>query len=100
VADVSERAWKQFERRLAHALGTQRIPVTGERAGADFVDADYAYQAKLGRRCPAYLQAWLAGISTAAAQRGLRGVVIWKPKGARDADALVVLKFKDWRGEA
>jgi len=36
------------ERRLARALGTERVPVTGERAGADFVDGVFAYQAKLG----------------------------------------------------
>jgi len=94
---VSDRAWKAFERRLARQVGTQRIPVTGERAGADFVDGLFAYQAKLGRRCPAYLRAWLAGIVTAGAERGRVGVVVWKPKGARDADALVVLRFADWR---
>ena len=44
---MSDRAWKAFERRLARQLGTQRIPVTGERAGADFTDGMFAYQAKL-----------------------------------------------------
>src|SRR2546428_12379068 len=93
---MSDRAWKAFERRLARQLGTHRIPVTGERAGADFADGMFAYQAKLGRRCPAYLRAWLAGILAAGERRGLVGVVVWKPKGARDEEALVVLRFRDW----
>ena len=94
---MSDRAWKAFERRLARQLGTQRIPVTGERAGADFTDGMFAYQAKLGRRCPAYLREWLAGIVAAGDRRRLVGVVVWKPKGTRDREALVVLRFSDWR---
>ncbi len=94
---VADRGWKAFERRLARQLGTQRLPVTGERAGADFCDGMFAYQAKLGRRLPAYLQRWLAGIVAAGERRGRVGVVVWKPKGARDRDALVVVRFADWR---
>ena len=93
---MSDRAWKALERRLARQLGTHRIPVTGERAGADFADGMFAYQAKLGRRCPAYLREWLAGIVAAGDRRGLVGVVVWKPKGTRDRDALVVVRFRDW----
>ncbi len=93
---MTDREWKAFERRLARSLGTQRIPVRGERDGADFEDAMFAYQAKLGRRYPAYLRSWLAGIVDAGERSGLVGVVVWKPKGGRDEDALVVLRFRDW----
>src|SRR5260370_23732792 len=69
---MPDTTWKAFERRLAQALGTGRVtgrvPVTGERAGADFGDGMFGYQAKLGRRCSAYLRDWLAGV-VAAAQR-------------------------------
>ena len=51
----------------------------------------FAYQSKLGRRCPAYLREWLAGIVAAGDRRRLVGVVIWKPKGTRDREALVVV---------
>ena len=56
------------------------------------------YQAKLGRRCPVYLRRWLAGIRAAGSQRtpAKVGAVIWKPKGGRDQDAVVVLTFEDW----
>jgi hypothetical protein len=50
---VTDCAWKAFERRLARDIGSARIPVTGERAGADFQDGMFVYQAKLGRREPA-----------------------------------------------
>ena len=95
---MTDRGWKQFERRTAVALGTRRIPVTGERAGADFEDAMFCYQAKLGRAMPAYLRSWLRGIVGAGLKRApvKVGVVVWKPKHADDADALVILRFKDW----
>ena len=93
---MSDRSWKVFERRLARALGTRRIPVTGERAGADLQDGRFAYQAKLGRRFPAYLLEWLSGIVAAAARTGHIGVVVWKPKRVPDAEAVVLLRFADW----
>ncbi len=98
VVNVTTRGtWKAFERRLARDVGTQRIPVTGERDGADFSDGLCVYQAKLGRRMPAYLRAWLRGIRSSGARRSRVGVVVWRPLGARDDDAVVVLSWKDWR---
>ena len=47
-------------------MGTERIPVTGERDGADFEDGRHCYQVKLGRRLPAYLAKWLVGITGSA----------------------------------
>jgi hypothetical protein len=93
---VSDTGWKQFERRCARALGLERIPVTGERDGADFRDGMFAYQAKKGRRFPSYLTDWLCGIRATAARSARVGVVIWQDRGKRDADAVVVLAFRDW----
>jgi len=95
---VTERSWKAFERRCARDVGTERIPVTGERHGADAEDPMFCYQFKLGRSQPSYLREWLAGIVAAGAARrpGKVGVVVWKPKGARDGDALVLLRWCDW----
>jgi len=50
---VTDKAWKAFERHLARDVETERIPVTGERDGADFEDGRHVYQVKLGRRLPA-----------------------------------------------
>jgi hypothetical protein len=95
---VSDRSWKAFERRLARDVGSQRIPVTGERAGSDFEDGACCYQAKLGRKMPDYLRDWLAGIRAAGASRRPEkiGAVVWKPKHSQDADAVVLVSWHDW----
>src|SRR2546428_11093308 len=93
---MSDTAWKQFERRLARSLGTSRIPVTGERAGADFQTPRFVYQAKKGRRFPAYLARWLDEIRETGARCGKIGVLVWQERGATDSEAAVVLRFADW----
>jgi hypothetical protein len=95
---MTDRGWKKLERRLARDVGSERIPVTGERQGADFEDGMFCFQAKLGRAMPGYLGAWLAGIRAAGSRRAPPkiGVVIWKPKHARDTDAVVLLTWADW----
>lgn len=89
--------WKAFERRVSRMFGTERIPVTGERNGADAENAMFAFQMKLGRRMPAYLGEWLRGITGTAERKGKVGVVVWKPLYARDAEAVVVLRLKDFQ---
>ncbi len=86
--------WKAFERRLARLLGTERIPVTGERAGADFETPLFAFQAKKRVTVPGYLSDWLDGIR--AARPDKVGVVIMQLPHRPDRDALVVLSLQDW----
>ena len=95
---MSDRAWKAFERRLARQLGTHRIPVTGERAGADFEDPVFVYQAKKRRTFPGYVAEWLDQTRTTAAARSPEkvGVVILQRPRGRDGDALVIVAFRDW----
>jgi hypothetical protein len=95
---MPNKGWKQFERRLARALGTERIPVTGERAGADFEDGMFCYQAKKRATFPTYVAEWLASICTTAAARtpAKIGVVILQRPRAQDGDALVVMRFADF----
>ncbi len=93
---VTEIGWKKFERRIAARLGGKRIPVTGERAGADFETPLLCGQTKLGRNMPAYLDEWLVGIRQAAAKKGKLGLVIWKPRGRRDDKAVVVMSLRDF----
>ena len=101
-AEVSEPRWKATERRIAAKLGGVRIPVTGDRAGADVDAGPFVYQVKSRRGLPSYLHDWLSGIREAARKRGpaTTGVVVWREPGAgRDDDdaAIVVLSFRDWR---
>ena len=93
---MSDATWKAFERRLAGSLGTHRIPVTGERAGADFQAGRFSYQAKKGRRFPNYLTRWLQEIGETGARSGKIGVVVWQERSAPDSEAAVVLRFADW----
>ena len=94
---MADRSWKAFERRLAHRMGGRRIPVTGERDGADVIGGGpFVYQAKLRRGVPSYLRDWLRGIVAAGERANAVGVVVWKAPRARDDDAVVVLRLKDW----
>ena len=89
-------SWKASERRMARDVGTERIPVTGERHGADFADGIACYQLKVRRMLPAWLWAWLGGIQGTAAKQGRVGVLVLRVPRMRDEDALVVLAWRDW----
>lgn len=93
---MADRGWKQAERRMARDVGTERIPVTGERAGADFEDAIAVYQLKVRRAIPAWLWEWLSGIRGTGARKGKAGVLVLKRPRERDDDAIVVLSWRDW----
>lgn len=96
---MPDASWKALERRLAKACGTTRIPVTGERHGADFETPMFCFQAKRRKgEFPKTVASWLSQIRGTAAKRSPEkvGVVIIQKPGGRDADALVVVSFKDW----
>ena len=94
---MSNKSWKAFERRLARRVGGRRIPVTGERDGADVIAGPFVYQAKLRRGLRSYLRDWLRGIVAAGERSGTTGVVVWKAPRALDDEAVVVLRLKDWQ---
>ena len=94
---MADFAWKAFERRLAKRVGGKRIPVTGERGGADVDAGPFVYQAKLRRGVPSYLREWLRGIVEAGSRKGSIGVVIWKQPRSRDDESLVILRLRDWQ---
>jgi hypothetical protein len=87
---------KAFERRMSKDVGTDRIPVTGERHGADCVSGPFCYQFKLRKIIPRFLFEWLDGICLSALKTERIGVMVLKTPRLRDADALVVLRWKDW----
>jgi hypothetical protein len=94
---TARATWKASERRIATALGGQRIPVTGiDRDGADIVCERFVIQAKLRRSLPAWLWRWLGGIVATAQPKGKIGLLILRTPRMRDADALVVLRMADW----
>ena len=81
---------------MARDVGTERIPVTGERAGSDFTDAIACYQLKVRRMLPAWLWSWLGGIQGTATKHGRIGVLVLRVPRMRDDDALVILSWRDW----
>ena len=94
-----DKSWKAFERRLARRVGGRRIPVTGERDGADVDAGPFVYQCKLRRGLPSYLRDWLRGI-VAAGERHRRH---YRRRGLESNRAhatmmrLVVLRLRDWQ---
>lgn len=91
---MSDTGWKQYERRIARLLGTRRIPVTGERGGADAETPVFAFQFKKRATVPRYLIEWLDGIR--GARRGKVGVVVMQLPHRQDLDALVVMSLRDF----
>lgn len=95
---MSDTRWKAFERRCAVLLGTRRIPVTGERAGADAETSLFCFQFKKRSIVPGYIREWLDGIRCAAAARSPQkiGVVVMQNPRRQDLDAFVVMSLKDF----
>jgi len=93
---ASSSGWKASERRMARDVGTERIPVTGERDGSDFTDTIACYQLKVRRMLPAWLWAWLGGIQGTATRQGRIGVLVLRVPRMRDDEALVILSWRDW----
>lgn len=88
--------WKAVERRFARDVGTERIPVTGEREGADFADGLCVYQAKSRKSIPSWLWGWLEGIRATGKRAGRQGVLVLHKPGQDRKDALVVLSWQSW----
>ena len=94
---MPDKTWKAFERRMSKDIGTTRIPVTGERAGADAKAGMFCYQFKLRRALPSWLWEWLGGVQCVAEGDGKIGVLVLKRPRMRDEDAVVLLSWKDWK---
>lgn len=93
---MADKGWKAAERRMAKDVGSQRIPVTGERHGADWRCGIGCYQLKVRKMLPSWLWSWLAGIQGAAMREGKVGVLVLKLPRQQDTDALVILSWRDW----
>ena len=93
---MPDRGWKQAERNHARDVGSERIPVTGERHGADFVDGLFAYQLKVRKVIPAWIFEWLRGICTTAETTDRIGVLVMNQPRKPRREALVVVRWGDW----
>ena len=93
---MPDKSWKAFERRVAKKVGGKRLACTGAKDGVDVDAGPFVYQCKLRRGVPSYLSEWLRGIVGAGERAGSIGVVVWKAPNARDDDAVVLLRLRDW----
>lgn len=94
---MSDKGWKQFERRISRDHGVERRPNTGERDGSDAMPHPlFAFQMKLRKAIPKCIREWSDGIHGAAKRDGKVGVLIVKEPGLHDANALVILRYGDW----
>jgi hypothetical protein len=88
--------WKSAERKMARDVGCERIPVTGERHGADFANGPFAYQLKVRGMLPVWLFDWLDGICLTAGCKNLTGVLVLNRPRRRRSEALVIVRWADW----
>jgi hypothetical protein len=96
----SNPRWKKFERECARDMGTERIPVTGERDGADFATPMFRFQAKRRKDClPKEVLEWLdrAQLATVAEGKDRISVVVIQRRGLNRGEAVVLLRWADWR---
>lgn len=93
---MSDTAWKAYERRVAALLGGKRIPVTGEREGADVESVLALGQCKKRKRMPEYLFSWLDGIRRRAKDKGKLGIVVMQRPGRLDLESVVIMRFDDF----
>lgn len=93
---MSDKSWKRAERMIAKDCRGQRIPVTGERNGADVQHPLFAFQVKVRRALPAWIFDWLDGICSSAKRTNRIGVLILNRPRSPRRNALVVLRWADW----
>lgn len=82
---------------MAADMGTKRIPCTGERNGSDFETSRFCFQLKVRRMLPKWMWEWLGGIVGKAGEKGKIGILVLRVPRQQDDDALVVLRWRDWR---
>lgn len=93
---MSDKGWKASERAHAADVGTKRIPVTGERDGADFENAVFCFQLKTRKMLPTWLFDWLDGIVGNATPKRKIGVLVLRRPNQPRRKSLVVLRWDDW----
>ncbi len=94
---MERSSWKRTERRVAAALGGERVPVSG-RARGDVPDVRHplwAIEVKHRKRLPALLAEAMS--QAVAAQRdGQVPLVVLHETGRHQGNDLVVLRMSDW----
>jgi hypothetical protein len=93
---MADRSWKRAERMIAKDCGGRRIPVTGDREGADVDHPLFCVQLKVRKSLPSWLFAWLAGICSTATRQGKTGILVLNLPRQPRRHALVCLRWEDF----
>ena len=81
---------------IAKDVGGKRIPVTGERHGADVISPLFCFQTKTRRSLPSWLFGWLGGIVAAARPVNKIGVLVLNRPRCPRRQALVIMRWDDF----
>lgn len=94
---MPDRRWKAAERRIASALGGERVPVSGRARGdrPDVAHPSLSVEVKTRERLPSWLLDAVAQ-ATAAAKAHQTPVAVLHACGTRYDDALVVVRLRDF----
>ena len=97
---MSDKGWKQFERRVCRDHGVERKPVSGrqtDKHGADNEDHPmFVIQCKLDRRLPKWLEEAVRGAAAKGRATDKVGITVAKQPNHHDKHALVILEYGDW----
>lgn len=91
---MTDKTWKQFERRIAKRVGGRRLGPTGTDT-ADVVSPWLVVECKHRSTLPAWVQKALDKARRNAEPDQL-GLAVLHEKGTRDVDSLVVLSLGDF----
>lgn len=100
---MSNKTWKNVERRIADILGGERVPVTGRQRGSapDISHTIYSIEVKHRKSLPEWLHDAMAQAN--ASRRGMQlPIVILHEENQPYAKSYVVVElgeFKNWYGE-
>ncbi len=98
---MTDKGWKQFERRICRDHGDERRPVSGrqtDRHGADNEGRNpfLVIQCKLDKSLPKYIGETVRGTAAKAATQQRLGITIWKEPGLHDNNGVVMLRYDQW----
>ena len=95
---MTEKSWKQAERRVAELLGTNRVPISGAAPFGKKGDVDlagYIIDVKTGRRqIPKCVEKWLEAIRKIGKARDELPLLVFQPY--RRHERLVVMTLDDF----
>ena len=100
---MSDKAWKQTERKIAAILGGRRVPITGRQRG-DVPDIAHDWlspEVKHRQKLPAWIHDAM-NQAVSAAKSDQLPIVVLHEKGKSHTSDLVVIQlgdFQDWFGD-